>query len=784
MSMMDSTSSYDSQSQSQQWFSPAPMEGNSSSSSSLGLNISSLTVSPPHGHYAHQQQHHNHSHSPHHQRLQQQQQQQQYPNRPFPLRITTSSSSSSVNSGGSGSSSAPPSRKRSFTSNPSSASAGPSSAVLPSASTPGPNTADTDPNEPPDGTPTFSNAEGDIDMDNDFNSMPPSSAVSTTTSATFLGTPSGGASPIDGNNSGSGGDDDGNTGGLFGGNGTANGGSGSMREAPGILGGVGGIMGMLGKPMPTNNFVTKLYQMINDPKSAHFITWTELGTSFVVSNVGEFSRSILGSHFKHNNFSSFVRQLNMYGFHKINRTPRAQRTSTDAQTWEFSHHKFLRGRPDLLDEIKRKALEPDPGVKQRVELPGEVAAQLNSMREDNRRMWEQLTAERRKVERLTGVVSRLWDFVGKGFPGSIPPFPLTDLLDGSQLPVPSSTVPSSTPSVPSSTSSNAASVNGTGNNAGSESDNPNIYITSPTATSPPTARYGAAGGAGGHNHFGLNMSPGSSPTTMDFPSHIHGHNQMQGHQPFHHQHHPHQQHHQPHHLSRQHSFPLNSYGSRSGSPHPGNEQGADVAGSGNAQSNVTDMFEDGSMSSSSSVISPTGGDGDGPGDGPGQTITGRGSTKRQRMSTSVDDLPSFTSHTHQHHGHMGVGVHGVVGGVGSPFQQQSPLQSPQQVPANAQPFLSPPDSKKFSTRARSDSAPLGYGGMGMAGGGGGTLSPWSGPGGSGILGRPRSGSGLLHVGQNRGMMVRGAGGNMAGNGGQGLGLQVPNNNAPGGQSGR
>ncbi|TEB33251.1 winged helix DNA-binding domain-containing protein [Coprinellus micaceus] len=113
--------------------------------------------------------------------------------------------------------------------------------------------------------------------------------------------------------------------------------------------------------------------MINDPKSAHFIAWTELGTSFVVSNVGEFSRSILGSHFKHNNFSSFVRQLNMYGFHKINRTPRAQRTSTDAQTWEFSHHKFLRGRPDLLDEIKRKALEPDPAIKHRVELPGEVS---------------------------------------------------------------------------------------------------------------------------------------------------------------------------------------------------------------------------------------------------------------------------------------------------------------------------------------------------------------------------------------------------------------------------
>lgn len=44
--------------------------------------------------------------------------------------------------------------------------------------------------------------------------------------------------------------------------------------------------------------------MINDVKSTHYISWTELGTSFVVSNVGEFSRSILGSHFKHNNVCS------------------------------------------------------------------------------------------------------------------------------------------------------------------------------------------------------------------------------------------------------------------------------------------------------------------------------------------------------------------------------------------------------------------------------------------------------------------------------------------------
>lgn len=154
--------------------------------------------------------------------------------------------------------------------------------------------------------------------------------------------------------------------------------------------GQGTAQGVSGKAMGTNNFVTKLYHMINDPKSQHYIMWTEHGTSFVVSNVGEFSRSILGSHFKHNNFSSFVRQLNMYGFHKINRTPRAQRTSTSSQTWEFSHPKFLRERPDLLDAIKRKALEPDPRERGRVELPGEVARFLGSIREENRALWQEI----------------------------------------------------------------------------------------------------------------------------------------------------------------------------------------------------------------------------------------------------------------------------------------------------------------------------------------------------------------------------------------------------------
>jgi len=53
---------------------------------------------------------------------------------------------------------------------------------------------------------------------------------------------------------------------------------------------------------------------------------------------------------------------------------------------------------DLLDEIKRKSLEPDPGIKHRVELSGEVVAQLNSLGDKNNAVWSELTAKRRPTK--------------------------------------------------------------------------------------------------------------------------------------------------------------------------------------------------------------------------------------------------------------------------------------------------------------------------------------------------------------------------------------------------
>ncbi|KAG1317198.1 hypothetical protein G6F62_013033 [Rhizopus arrhizus] len=101
-------------------------------------------------------------------------------------------------------------------------------------------------------------------------------------------------------------------------------------------------------------FVNKLYKMLEDPQTSDLISWSSHGDLFSVSNPTLFSKCVLPQYFKHNNWQSFVRQLNMYGFHKVNDLIHSNLTNEN-QTWEFKHPNFRRGAVGDLQHIKRKS---------------------------------------------------------------------------------------------------------------------------------------------------------------------------------------------------------------------------------------------------------------------------------------------------------------------------------------------------------------------------------------------------------------------------------------------
>ncbi|CAI0560877.1 unnamed protein product [Linum tenue] len=52
--------------------------------------------------------------------------------------------------------------------------------------------------------------------------------------------------------------------------------------------------------------------MVDDPSTDSVVSWSASNKSFIVWSPPEFSRDLLPRFFKHNNFSSFIRQLNTY----------------------------------------------------------------------------------------------------------------------------------------------------------------------------------------------------------------------------------------------------------------------------------------------------------------------------------------------------------------------------------------------------------------------------------------------------------------------------------------
>ena len=112
---------------------------------------------------------------------------------------------------------------------------------------------------------------------------------------------------------------------------------------------------MLGKERKTKSidskqdkFLLKLYEILEKDEYSKIIHWSQNGSYIVITNIHLLSKKILPIYFNHQNYSSFVRQLNMYNFHKI-------RTDPDKQEQYFINE-FLNQSKTIKDiqNFKRK----------------------------------------------------------------------------------------------------------------------------------------------------------------------------------------------------------------------------------------------------------------------------------------------------------------------------------------------------------------------------------------------------------------------------------------------
>ena len=98
-------------------------------------------------------------------------------------------------------------------------------------------------------------------------------------------------------------------------------------------------------PKIVAGFLTKTFDIFSRPEHQQYCGWGAKGDSIVIKQTEQFSKNVIPKYFKHSNFQSFVRQLNMYDFRK---------TLQDPNHVEFYHPLFKLGHPELLVNIKRK----------------------------------------------------------------------------------------------------------------------------------------------------------------------------------------------------------------------------------------------------------------------------------------------------------------------------------------------------------------------------------------------------------------------------------------------
>ena len=127
------------------------------------------------------------------------------------------------------------------------------------------------------------------------------------------------------------------------------------------------------------------------------------GKAFLVKDKNRLTNEIIPYYFRHNNYDSLMRSLNVYKFKKS----KVQLSGTrDHWCHRFEHAYFVQGRPDLLVNIHLRKTPAPRGSLQKAEVSNEVIIENRLLKARTQSMEHTISSLQAELDKLRSAAQR------------------------------------------------------------------------------------------------------------------------------------------------------------------------------------------------------------------------------------------------------------------------------------------------------------------------------------------------------------------------------------------